>query len=250
MAPIIDAGDGVDRCPLCFWELEEDECNRCGYIDRNWESDTRLAEEEEEEDEEDEVPVVINRRRDLTDISNSGDSSGESDDEEDGSSDMASFIDDDDDRSIRADFSDMSTSTMQDGSRDRSRSESFGGTDFWRGSSPFGQVDFMDNRHDYDRDEEGGDEDDEDESPISPVLRRMQRRFGHGQSSLNMMVGIARNTHTGPFRPHYMRRPPGSHSRNPISLDSDSPHQPSRHRHILQDRGGNGHSRRMTVVRR
>lgn len=256
MAPIIDAGDGVDRCPLCFWELEEDECNRCGYIDRNWESDTRLAEEEEdEEDEEDEEPVVLNRRaRGVTDMSNSGDSNSESDDEESGSSEMASFIDDDDVRSVEADFSDISTSTVQDGYMRRSRSESFGGTDFWRGSSPFNEVDFMDNHHGYDQDDDQGDdgedEDDEDEGPVGPAFRRVQRNFGRNDNSINLMMGLARNMHTDPFGPSSDRRLPGSHSLNPISLDSDSPHQPRRHGRILQDRSRNGYSNRMTVVRR
>ncbi|KAL8696202.1 MAG: hypothetical protein Q9224_002920 [Gallowayella concinna] len=29
--PIRDAGDGVDRCPRCTWELERGMCNSCGY---------------------------------------------------------------------------------------------------------------------------------------------------------------------------------------------------------------------------
>ncbi|QKX62671.1 uncharacterized protein TRUGW13939_09832 [Talaromyces rugulosus] len=29
--PIIDAEDGVARCPNCAWELEEDSCSNCGY---------------------------------------------------------------------------------------------------------------------------------------------------------------------------------------------------------------------------
>src|SRR5438874_13518419 len=28
---IRDAEDGVDRCPVCTWELEEGECMHCGY---------------------------------------------------------------------------------------------------------------------------------------------------------------------------------------------------------------------------
>ncbi|KAL8874682.1 MAG: hypothetical protein Q9174_000022 [Haloplaca sp. 1 TL-2023] len=30
-APIRDGPDGVDRCPMCTWELEEGMCNSCGY---------------------------------------------------------------------------------------------------------------------------------------------------------------------------------------------------------------------------
>lgn len=30
MLPIRDPGDGVDRCPQCHWELEDDYCNHCG----------------------------------------------------------------------------------------------------------------------------------------------------------------------------------------------------------------------------
>ncbi|KAL8843584.1 MAG: hypothetical protein Q9170_000088 [Blastenia crenularia] len=30
-APIHDAPDGVDRCPMCTWELEDGMCNSCGY---------------------------------------------------------------------------------------------------------------------------------------------------------------------------------------------------------------------------
>ena len=30
LLPIRDPGDGVDRCPQCHWELEEDFCNQCG----------------------------------------------------------------------------------------------------------------------------------------------------------------------------------------------------------------------------
>ncbi|KAL8696411.1 MAG: hypothetical protein Q9201_007670 [Fulgogasparrea decipioides] len=30
-APIRDAPDGVDRCPMCTWELEDGMCNSCGY---------------------------------------------------------------------------------------------------------------------------------------------------------------------------------------------------------------------------
>ena len=29
--PILDAGDGVERCPECTWELEDGECNQCGW---------------------------------------------------------------------------------------------------------------------------------------------------------------------------------------------------------------------------
>ena len=32
IGPIHDAGDGVDRCPNCNWELEEGFCNTCGAI--------------------------------------------------------------------------------------------------------------------------------------------------------------------------------------------------------------------------
>ncbi len=32
-APIRDVEDGVDRCPVCAWELEDGECNHCGYND-------------------------------------------------------------------------------------------------------------------------------------------------------------------------------------------------------------------------
>ena len=32
-APIHDAPDGVERCPMCTWELEDGMCNSCGYID-------------------------------------------------------------------------------------------------------------------------------------------------------------------------------------------------------------------------
>ena len=30
LLPIRDPGDGVDRCPQCHWELEDDFCNQCG----------------------------------------------------------------------------------------------------------------------------------------------------------------------------------------------------------------------------
>ena len=32
IGPIHDAGDGVDRCPTCHWELEEGFCNSCGVM--------------------------------------------------------------------------------------------------------------------------------------------------------------------------------------------------------------------------
>ena len=32
MGPIHDPGDGVDRCPLCHWELEDGYCNQCGEV--------------------------------------------------------------------------------------------------------------------------------------------------------------------------------------------------------------------------
>ncbi|KAI4120087.1 MAG: hypothetical protein LQ345_000043 [Seirophora villosa] len=31
LAPIHDDPDGVDRCPMCAWELEDGMCNSCGY---------------------------------------------------------------------------------------------------------------------------------------------------------------------------------------------------------------------------
>ncbi|KAI4287437.1 MAG: hypothetical protein L6R35_003310 [Caloplaca aegaea] len=31
LAPIRDGPDGVDRCPMCTWELEDGMCNSCGY---------------------------------------------------------------------------------------------------------------------------------------------------------------------------------------------------------------------------
>ncbi|KAL9013217.1 MAG: hypothetical protein Q9173_002074 [Seirophora scorigena] len=31
LAPIHDGPDGVDRCPMCAWELEDGMCNSCGY---------------------------------------------------------------------------------------------------------------------------------------------------------------------------------------------------------------------------
>ncbi|KAL8953646.1 MAG: hypothetical protein Q9222_000483 [Ikaeria aurantiellina] len=34
LAPIRDAHDGVDRCPMCTWELEAGLCNSCGYFSR------------------------------------------------------------------------------------------------------------------------------------------------------------------------------------------------------------------------
>ncbi|KAL8709118.1 MAG: hypothetical protein Q9220_006139 [cf. Caloplaca sp. 1 TL-2023] len=34
LAPIRDAHDGVDRCPMCTWELEAGLCNSCGYHSR------------------------------------------------------------------------------------------------------------------------------------------------------------------------------------------------------------------------
>ena len=32
LGPIHDPGDGVDRCPLCHWELEDGYCNQCGEV--------------------------------------------------------------------------------------------------------------------------------------------------------------------------------------------------------------------------
>jgi hypothetical protein len=31
ITPIVDAEDGVRRCPLCAWELEDGECGHCGW---------------------------------------------------------------------------------------------------------------------------------------------------------------------------------------------------------------------------
>lgn len=31
LAPIRDGPDGVDRCPMCTWEIEDGMCNSCGY---------------------------------------------------------------------------------------------------------------------------------------------------------------------------------------------------------------------------
>ena len=44
-APIRDFEDNVDRCPLCAWELEDGECNHCG-----WNDDSGDDESDEDDD--------------------------------------------------------------------------------------------------------------------------------------------------------------------------------------------------------
>lgn len=43
---IRDEEDGVDRCPICAWEMEDGECGHCGYLDH----DEAWSDEEEHED--------------------------------------------------------------------------------------------------------------------------------------------------------------------------------------------------------
>jgi hypothetical protein len=47
--PIIDVEDNVTRCPICSWELEDDECLHCGYL--NDESATGTGTETDENSE-------------------------------------------------------------------------------------------------------------------------------------------------------------------------------------------------------
>ena len=67
IGPIHDAGDGVDRCPTCHWELEEGFCNQCGemvdphehlgFSDYDDESDTTNDDIDHELDAEDAAAV-------------------------------------------------------------------------------------------------------------------------------------------------------------------------------------------------
>lgn len=45
IVPIHDVEDGVDRCPICAWELEEGECNHCGF---NEDEDDDFSDDEDE----------------------------------------------------------------------------------------------------------------------------------------------------------------------------------------------------------
>lgn len=38
-SPLRDAADGVERCPLCHWELEHGECGQCNYPNHEADSD-------------------------------------------------------------------------------------------------------------------------------------------------------------------------------------------------------------------
>jgi hypothetical protein len=52
--PIRDDEDGVLRCPMCAWEMEDGECGQCGYADH----DAEFSDEDQEDDTIDSRSVV------------------------------------------------------------------------------------------------------------------------------------------------------------------------------------------------
>ena len=138
-AAIVDAEDGVERCPVCAWELEDGECGHCG-----WNEDVDDESFNSDEDDRDISPVDdfggpvdmptpqqhnyiwgdepgdINEGYDIGPMSPApysiadGDSEEDSEDEDDAES-MSSFIsnDEDDDLPDEVDRDDESVQTVQ-----------------------------------------------------------------------------------------------------------------------------------------
>jgi hypothetical protein len=47
LGPIVDAEDGVERCPECAWELEDGECNHCGWLPGMGDGDSYDSDEDD-----------------------------------------------------------------------------------------------------------------------------------------------------------------------------------------------------------
>lgn len=224
--PIQDHEDGVARCPHCWWELEDGECNQCGFAidESDWDS----------EDESDmDLPVhdvmdMIHRGlhphfhpEDFGDATQASDASSVNSSDDDGTtSEMDSFIDDEP-PSVPETVDSSHSTVVAPTHRNRPRSES---RDIPGIEAPRNHVTIADSS---------------DEEPIRPEPRRRRRSIHDRRPSLATSINM-----TGGRIDIYTDNQSGSNSRNPITMyDSDSPRRPgrrrSRHSHSTRMRNRN-----------
>lgn len=99
---IRDLDDGVDRCPHCFFELEDGDCGRCGYHDEDFDEEDLYGEEDDFDDDQSNVSHGLDGAVDALwgpglqyEDHLTARFFGSEDDEEEGLEEMRSFIDDD-----------------------------------------------------------------------------------------------------------------------------------------------------------
>lgn len=63
IGPLVDDEDGVDRCPICAWELEGPVCDRCGWSAEMDDDDVSLGSYNSDEDDRDISPIEELERR-------------------------------------------------------------------------------------------------------------------------------------------------------------------------------------------
>ncbi|EEP79937.1 predicted protein [Uncinocarpus reesii 1704] len=242
--PIRDIADGVERCPVCTWELEDGDCIHCGYVSMG---DNFTEDGDYYSDDDSDMLEVLEgaawaARFDpenmlSVDHFNSMDSYGpytssdEDNDGEAGSDDMDSFIDDDVEEDHGEDSEAATSTVVGNGSYLTENSNQSVRTDqsvpseigdsMSEGVSehPFADLDLFRQPEVIELDD---DNDDDDDEPIRPATMATRRRRLRSSSSTGISLDSVSTSRVSP---------------TPSANDSSSegPHGPVRRRQRTQN---------------